>query len=193
MDICLTPKQKLFIDAKADEVLFGGAAGGGKSRGQLYDAFLYALCHRASKQLILRRTYPDLERSLIRAALEIFPPKVFRYSDSKHRGAFINGSVIDFGFCDNEKDVLRYQGAEYDTIRFDELTHFSEDMYLYLISRLRGANDYPKQIKSTANPGGVGHARSRRALSTSASGAKHTTAPAARACSSPRARRTTAF
>lgn len=65
--------------------------------------------------------------------------------------------MVEFGYCDNEKDVFRYQGAEYDTIRFDELTHFTEQQYIYLISRLRGANSYPKQIKSSTNPGGVGH------------------------------------
>ena len=67
------------------------------------------------------------------------------------------GSTIEFGYCDAESDVYRYQGAEYDTIRFDELTHFTESQYLYLLSRLRGANSFPKQIKSSTNPGGVGH------------------------------------
>ena len=66
MDIQLTRKQKAFIDATADEVLFGGSAGGGKSYVQLLDAFLYALKYRNSKQLILRRTYPELYMSLIR-------------------------------------------------------------------------------------------------------------------------------
>ena len=47
--------------------------------------------------------------------------------------------------------------AEYDVIRFDELTHFTEYQYLYLISRVRGTNGYPKQVKSTTNPGGIGH------------------------------------
>ena len=55
MDISITRKQKEFIDAQVDEVLFGGAAGGGKSYGQLIDALLYALKYSKSKQLILRR------------------------------------------------------------------------------------------------------------------------------------------
>ena len=65
--------------------------------------------------------------------------------------------MIDFGYCGTENDVYQYQSAEYDLIRFDELTHFTESQYIYLISRVRGANGYPKQIKSTTNPGGVGH------------------------------------
>ena len=42
-------------------------------------------------------------------------------------------------------------------MRFDELTHFTEDQYTYLISRVRGVNPYPKMVKSSTNPGGVGH------------------------------------
>lgn len=158
MNIEITPKQKQFIQAAADEVLFGGAAGGGKSYGQIIDAFLYALKYPKSKQLILRRTFPELDKSLIRTALLVYPSKIFKYSQSSHTGKFVNGSLIDFGYCDNETDVIKYQSAEYDVIRFDELTHFTEDMYIYLISRLRGANDYPKSIKSSTNPGGIGHA-----------------------------------
>ena len=157
MELTITQKQREFLEAGADEVLFGGAAGGGKSYGQLVDALLYALRYPGSKQLILRRTFPDLERSLILVSLELYPKEIASYNSSSHRWKFKNGSLIEFGYCDNEKDVYRYQGAEYDTIRFDELTHFTESMYLYLISRLRGANDYPKRIKSSTNPGGVGH------------------------------------
>ena len=157
MDLTVSRKQLEFIQATSGEVLFGGAAGGGKSYGQLLDAMLYALKYPNSKQLILRRTFPDLERSLILVSLSLFPRDLYQYNSSTHRGRWSNGSIIEFGYCDSEKDVYRYQGAEYDTIRFDELTHFSEDMYIYLISRLRGANDYPKQIKSSTNPGGVGH------------------------------------
>lgn len=65
VDLDVSARQLAFIEADAFEVLFGGAAGGGKSYGQLIDALLYALKYPGSKQLILRRTYPDLERSLM--------------------------------------------------------------------------------------------------------------------------------
>lgn len=157
MEIRITHRQRDFIDAQADEVLFGGAAGGGKSYGQLIDALLYALRYPGSRQLILRRTLPELEKSLIRTAQGLYPRELYRYSASGHTGQFTNGSLIDFGYCDQERDVYRYQSAEYDVIRFDELTHFTESMYLYLLSRLRGANPFPKAVKSATNPGGVGH------------------------------------
>ena len=129
----------------------------GKSYGQLVDALLYALKYPKSKQIIFRRTFPDLEKSLIRVSLEFYPREAASYNSSKHIWTFKNGSIIDFGYIDSENDVYQYQSAEYDVIRFDELTHFTEYMYTYMISRCRGANPYPKHIKSSTNPGGVGH------------------------------------
>ena len=153
----ITRRQKAFLDADATEVLFGGAAGGGKSYGQLIDALLFALRYPGSRQLLLRRTFPELERSLIRTARSLYPASLFRYRATEHTGSFANGSVLDFGHLATDGDVYQYQSAEYDVVRFDELTHFTEFQYLYLISRIRGANGFPKQIKSTTNPGGVGH------------------------------------
>ena len=157
MDIEITEKQEQFINSEAFETLFGGAAGGGKSYGQLVDALLYALKYPKSKQIIFRRTFPDLEKSLIRVSLEFYPREAASYNSSKHIWTFKNGGIIDFGYIDSENDVYQYQSAEYDVIRFDELTHFTEYMYTYMISRCRGANPYPKHIKSSTNPGGVGH------------------------------------
>lgn len=157
MEISITKKQQAFIDSQAFETLFGGAAGGGKSYGQLVDGLLYALKYPKSKQIIFRSTFADLEKSLIRTSMNVYPLSIANYNDSKHTWKFKNGSIIDFGYIQYEKDVYQYQSAEYDVIRFDELTHFTEFMYTYMISRCRGANPYPKCIKSSTNPGGVGH------------------------------------
>lgn len=157
MDINITRKQKKFIEATATEVLFGGAAGGGKSYGQTVDAFLFALKYPGSKQLLLRRTFAELDKSLIRTVLGWYPREMFSYNSSNHSGRFTNGSILDFGYCASENDVNQYQSAEYDCIRFDELTHFTEYQYIYLISRVRGTNGFPKQVKSSTNPGSVGH------------------------------------
>lgn len=157
LNLSVTKKQKKFIDAKESEVLFGGAAGGGKSYGQIVDALLFALRYKGSKQLILRRTFAELDKSLIRTSLSLYPREIYTFNSSTHVGKFINGSILDFGYCATENDVYQYQSAEYDVIRFDELTHFTEAQYVYLISRVRGANSFPKQIKSSTNPGGVGH------------------------------------
>ena len=143
--------------SEAFETLFGGAAGGGKSHGQLLDALRFAVVYPGSRQLMLRRTMPELERSLVPAALRLYPQSVASYKVSEHRWDFINGSTLEFGYCDAESDVTKYQSAEYDVIRFDELTHFTESQFTYLLSRIRGANSYPKQVKATTNPGGIGH------------------------------------
>lgn len=118
---------------------------------------MYAVQYPGIKQLILRRTFPELERSLIRTMLEVYPKKLYNYNTSKHTLTFVNGSLTDFGFCDNENDVYKYQSSEYDVIRLDECTHFTGTMYDYLRTRIRGANDFPKQTKCSTNPGNVGH------------------------------------
>lgn len=110
-----------------------------------------------SKQLILRRQFVDLEKSIIRTTLELYPEELAKYNASRHSWTLINGSIIDFGYCDVETDVYKYKSSEYDVIRFDELTTFTETMYTYLISRLRGTKNYPRSVKSSTNPGDVGH------------------------------------
>lgn len=118
---------------------------------------LYALTYPKSKQIIFRTTFPELEKSIIRTSLEFYPRDVATYNSSKHTWTFKNGSIVDFSYIGAENDVYQYQSAEYDVIRFDELTHFTKFMYTYMISRCRGANPYPKRIKSSGNPGGIGH------------------------------------
>ena len=107
LDLRITEKQDLFIHSEAFETLFGGAAGGGKSFGQLVDALIYALQYEKSKQIIFRRTFPDLERSIIRTSMELYPRQIASYNSSKHTWTFQNGSIIDFGYIDNENDVYQ--------------------------------------------------------------------------------------
>lgn len=78
------------------------------------------------------------------------------YNTSKHIWK-IGKSTIEMGYIATEGDVQQYQSAEYDVIRFDEMTHFTESMYTYMISRVRGTRPFPRHVKSTANPGSVGH------------------------------------
>ncbi len=156
IELSITEKQCEFIESEATETLFGGAAGGGKSYAQVIDAFLFALRYPGSKQIIFRKTYPELERSILRTMLEIYPAKKYVYNKKDHTFRFFNGSLIDCGYLQLEDDVRKYQSAEYDVIRFDELTHFSEFQYVYMLSRLRGANGYPKYMKSSTNPTGAG-------------------------------------
>ena len=91
--LSVTKKQKQFIDAPESEVLFGGAAGGGKSFGQIVDALLFALRYKGSRQLILRRSFAELDKSLIRYALAVYPRTIYTFNSSSHTGRFKNGST----------------------------------------------------------------------------------------------------
>lgn len=160
IEIDLLPKQEKFVyERGVDEILYGGAAGGGKSAGQCIGALLYALEYPNSSQLMLRRTFVELEGSLIKEHFKHFPKEPFyRYNSSKHIGTFFNGSTIRFGYCASENDVFQYQGAEFDVIRLDEATHFTYDQFVYLRSRVRGRFPAPRFLALSTNPGNIGHA-----------------------------------
>lgn len=157
MTLTVTPLQKRFIDSSSFVTLFGGAAGPGKSSGLIRKYFLRCMKYPGYKSLILRRTFPELQRSLIRSALELFPPEIGKYNESKHVWQFKNGSILEFGYCENENDVYKYQSAEYDAIGIDESTHFTEYQITYMISRIRGINNFQKGLDLTSNPGNIGH------------------------------------
>ena len=94
-----------------------------KSYAQIIDACLKASQYPGIKQLILRRSFPELDRSIIQTFLEIVPKEMYAYNQSKHLVRFFNGSLLEFGFCENDSDVTKYMSAEYDIIRLDEATH----------------------------------------------------------------------
>src|SRR5438093_175340 len=102
------PRQKVAHKLVADELLYGGAAGGGKSEFLLASAVTMALAVPGSRSLILRRTFPDLDRSLIPRLLERLPKKIAKYNATKHVWQFRNGSVIELGHLQRENDVLQY-------------------------------------------------------------------------------------
>lgn len=158
LKLTITPLQKQFIQSPAYITLFGGAAGGGKSYGLLIKYFLYCCEYPGAKCLLLRKTFPELKRSLILTSLEVIPRALGKYNDSEHVWRFRNGSRLEFGYCERETDVTKYQSAEYDRIGFDESTHFTEYQFRYMLSRNRGANDFPKGMDLASNPGNVGHA-----------------------------------
>ncbi len=154
----LWPRQYRFVQSPAFETLYGGAAGGGKTAAQIIDAFLYAARYRGSRQIIFRRYYTELEMSIMEDIPKILPVEELTFNrQEKVYRLRRNGSVIRLGYIARNSDVTKYQSAQFDVIRFDELTHFTEYQYTYMRSRCRGANPYPKAMKSSTNPGGVGH------------------------------------
>lgn len=152
------PRQQAFMERPEDEALYGGAAGGGKSDALVIEATRQVHIPHY-KGLILRKTFPQLEE-LIDKSRRYYPeafPKA-RYNESKHTWYFESGAKIIFGSMQHSKNKLDYQGKSYDFIAFDELTHFTYEEYIYLISRNRANGPGTKvYMRSTANPGGIGH------------------------------------
>ncbi len=132
------PRQKEFHESKAKYRLFGGAAGPGKTKALLWEAIGQANEVAGCDTLLLRRTYPELESSLLSYFRRDVPRSMYEsYSESKHVVTWLNGSTTRFGYCRNENDVYQYQGAEFLFIGIDELTHFTQKQWQFLTSRNR--------------------------------------------------------
>lgn len=147
-----------FLAAGELDVLYGGAAGGGKSYAMLVDPLRYV--HRpAHRALILRRSMPEL-RELIDKSRELYPKAVSgcKFREVEKLWNFPSGAKIEFGFLERDADVYRYQGQAYSWIGFDEITHLPTEFgWNYLASRLRTTDpEIVPYLRCTANPGGVG-------------------------------------
>ena len=161
LDYAPTEKQRRFHESCADEVLYGGAAGGGKSYAICWDAFMRCMAYPGTHAYLFRRTYPEVEMTLVRTMLAIVPAQLGKYVSGVHEMKFVNGSVAHFCHLSNEGEgLLKYQGAEIHWLYFDELTHFTKAMYDYLRTRLRANRKLGivPCVRSASNPGGPGHA-----------------------------------
>ena len=152
--------QTEFLAAPEQEVLYGGAAGGGKSYGLLADPMRY-FDNKNFNGLILRRTNDEL-RELIWKSQEIYP-RAFpgaKWAEKKSQWTFPSGARLWLTYLEREEDVLRYQGQAFSYIGFDELTqHATPFAWNYMRSRLRTTDpDLPIYMRATTNPGGPGHA-----------------------------------
>ena len=150
--------QTQFLAADEKDVLYGGAAGGGKSYAMLVDPLRYAH-KKAHRALILRRSMPEL-RELIDKSRELYPQAFpgCKFREVEKVWNFPSGAKIEFGFLERDADVYRYQGQAYSWIGFDEITHLPTEFgWNYLASRLRTTDPEIKTyLRCTANPGGVG-------------------------------------
>ncbi len=157
------PVQDKLHACTAPNILFGGAAGGSKSHGLRWDAIIKCLQTAGLKALFLRRTYPELERThLLRLPTEL-PKEIGVYNGNLKRLTFGNGSLIQFGHCQYEKDLADHLSTEWDVIYIDEASTFTPRMLELLPSRARtslpprnGFKVVPQFIVAS-NPGGDGH------------------------------------
>ena len=170
VNLHLHAKQEQAFKSEATELLYGGAAGGGKSF--LMRVLAIALCSAIPglQVYLFRRISDDLIRNHVEG------PKGFRallagwvalgwVKIIEDEVRFWNGAKIYLCHCKDEKDIYKYQGAEIHVLLIDELTHFTENMYRFLRNRVRMVGlDLPARFKGLlprivcgANPGNIGH------------------------------------
>lgn len=159
IDYVPTAKQAMYHKSPADELLYGGAAGGGKTAATVHEAFKLALSHAGIQVYVFRRTYPELDKAVVFEARKWYTG-IGKYNKSDHVWTLPNGSAIWFCHCHNASDRHIYQGAEMQVLFIDELTHFTKEIYDYLRTRLRAAKklNFSPRTRLTSNPGGIGHA-----------------------------------
>lgn len=154
------PKQQLFLDSPADVVLFGGAVGGGKS----YSLRRYAVeqcCNNPGiKVTLFRRRFRELRDTHVKKILDeydnFFKAGLMDFNQSSLEVRFWNKSLFQMRFCEEENDVYTYKSDEWDILLIDEVTHFSENQYIYLSSRTRSSAGFKTKIRISCNPEGIG-------------------------------------
>lgn len=155
-----SPIQGVFLGATQREVLYGGAAGGGKTDALLMAALQYVDVPGYSA-LLLRRTYKQLTNAgqLLDLSRQWLGNTDAKWNDQEAKWSFPSGATIRFGHLDSDRDLEAYSGPTYQFIGFDELTQFPEQHYTFLFTRLRRTANVPVplRMRAASNPGQSGH------------------------------------
>lgn len=153
------PKQRAVMLCPAEEILYGGSAGSGKSFAIIFAWMQHEVLNKKNaKGLVLRKTMSELE-DLIREFNKVFsvlqmPPK---WNETKKTFFYNSGATLELGYLDKEDDKYRYHGRQFSFIAWDELTLWkNDDAYRFLLTRLRSASGVKVTVLSTTNPIGVG-------------------------------------
>lgn len=148
--------QDAFVFSDVFETLYGGKAGGGKSYALIVAALLEAEKPDYSA-ILFRKTYPQLsgKGGLIELSREIYPYAGAEYDQQDKTWLFPSGAHVKFSHMQNQLDHYNHQGKEYHFVGFDELTHFEEEQYLYLFSRIRkrATSNVKTRMAAASNPG----------------------------------------
>lgn len=145
--------QTQFLSTNADIAIYGGAAGGGKTFGLI----LEPLRHYNNPQfggIIFRRNTTQVRNQggLWDETMKVYTHFRARPIESKLEWIFPKGPRLKFAHLEHEKTVLDYQGSQIPFIGFDELTHFSEGQFFYMLSRNRSTSGVKSYIRATTNP-----------------------------------------
>jgi predicted phage terminase large subunit-like protein len=155
-----SPRQTAFLNLNDEpEVLYGGAAGGGKTDALLMAALQY-VDQPGYAALLLQKTYADLSKpGCLMPRSHEWLNGLADWSGELKQWRFPSGSVLQFGHLGTETDKYNYKSSEFQFIGFDELTQFTETQYTFLFSRLRRlrTSNIPTRMRAATNPGGPGH------------------------------------
>lgn len=147
------PMQRDALACGAYELFLGGAAGPGKSE-YLVVAPLRWVDRPTFRAVLFRNTFPELQRTLVEKSRRLYPSTGATYNEARHAWTWPSGASVEFAYLESDRDVHRYQGAEFQFVGFDELPHFTEYSYRYMQSRLRSAAGIPIRLRATGNPDG---------------------------------------
>ena len=155
-----TLRQKAFLLLNDEDILFGGAAGGGKSEALLMAALQYVDIP-GYHALILRRTFMDLSlpEAIMSRAIDWLYDTDAKWNQQLHEFKFPSGATLTFGYLDTPLDHLRYKSAEFQFIGFDEASDMRWSQINYMFSRFRrkAGSTIPLRYRLCTNPGGVSH------------------------------------
>lgn len=161
-DYDASERQTVFHTTVADEKLYGGAAGGGKTAALVAEAGTVCLEHPGYPFFLFRRTIPELKSTIIPEIYKQFGDYIkaghMVWHGQDRTFEFANGSKLILNYLDNANDIYRYQGVEMPGIGVDELTQFPQSWIEYLRTRNRTSNPgWPVMFIAGTNPGGIGH------------------------------------
>lgn len=145
--------QEEFLRSNADIAIYGGAAGGGKTYALLLEP-IYHIGVQDFGATIFRRTSPQItnEGGLWDTSSEIYSLIGGNGITNPFRWTFQKGTKIEFHHLQHEKNIYDWQGAQIPLIGYDELTHFTERQFFYLLSRNRSTCGVKPYIRATTNP-----------------------------------------
>ncbi len=146
--------QEMFLSSPADIAIYGGAAGGGKSFGLMMEAVRNKHV-KGYGAVIFRRTFSDItkEGGLWDESMELYPALGGKPIAGRHEWRFApHDCTVTFHHLQHESDKIDWQGAQLPFIGWDELTHFSQSVFFYLMSRLRSSCGVLPYVRATCNP-----------------------------------------
>lgn len=145
--------QTAFASTTADIAIYGGAAGGGKSYGLLLEPLRHYTNPRFGCVVFRRNTTQVRnEGGLWDESMAVYPMVRANPVESKLEWTFPSGARLKFAHLEFDKTVLDWQGSQIPLIGYDEVTHFSEYQFFYMISRNRSTSGVPGYIRATCNP-----------------------------------------